>query len=167
MPATNIGGELELLYQLTAHDRIGFNYNYVESKWKDKPAAFASAQPETKRAMTPSTISANYEHVFSLPGGSTLSARIDGRYDSAHVTQNLHADYLALGYEQYAHVGSRTIGNLSGAWSSDGGRYSVSAYVRNFTDAKYTTYTVLGDPTSLGVNWNDPRTYGAMLSVRF
>lgn len=167
VPATNIGGELELLYQFTAHDRIGFNYNYVESKWKNKPAAFASAQPEKKRAMTPSTISANYEHVFSLPSGSTLSARIDGRYEAAHLAQNLHADFLALGYDQYAHVGSRTIGNLSAGWASAGGRYSISAYVRNFTDTLYTTHTVLGDPTSLGVSWNDPRTYGAMLSVRF
>ena len=64
-------------------------------------------------------------------------------------------------------VGSRTIGNLSGTWSSDGGRYSISAYVRNFTDEKYTSYGVAGDPTSLSVNWIDPRTYGAMLSVRF
>ena len=138
MPAKNIGGELELLYRLTAHDRIGLNYNYVESHWNDKPAAFAAAQPETKRAMTPTTITANYEHVFNLPGGSTLSARIDGRYEAAHLTQNLHVDWLRLGYDQYVHVGSRTIGNLTAAWSSDGGRYSISAYVRNFTDKQYT-----------------------------
>jgi iron complex outermembrane receptor protein len=167
VPATNIGGELELLYQLTGHDRIGFNYNYVESKWKNPPAEFESAQPENKRALTPSTISANYEHVFSLPGGSTLSARIDGRYESAHLTQNLHADWLAMGYGQYVDVGSRTIGNISGTWSSNGGRYSISAYVRNFTDENYQSYGVAGDPTSLSVNWVDPRTYGAMFSVRF
>jgi outer membrane receptor protein involved in Fe transport len=167
VPATNIGGELELLYLLTPHDRIGFNYNYVESKWNNAPAAFVAAQPESKRALVPSTISANYEHVFTLSGGSTLSARIDGRYESAHLTQNLHADWLALGYGQYVDVGSRTIGNLSGTWSSSGGRYSISAYVRNFTDEHYQSYGVAGDPTSLSVNWIDPRTYGALLSVRF
>jgi iron complex outermembrane receptor protein len=167
VPARNIGGELELLYQLTGHDRVGLNYNYVESRWKNKLAAFALAQKEKKRAITPTTITANYEHIFNFAGDSLLSMRIDGRYESAHLTQNLHADWLALGYGQYVHVGSRTIGNLTASWSRDGGRFSVSAYVRNFTNQKYTTYLVQGDPTSLQVNWTDPRTYGAMLSVRF
>jgi outer membrane receptor protein involved in Fe transport len=167
VPATNVGGELELLYQLTAHDRVGLNYNYVESRWTDKPAGFAQAQTEEKRALTPTTISANYEHVFYLPGGSALSARIDGRYEAAHLTENLQVDWLRLGYDQYVHVGSRTIGNLTGTWSSDGGRYSISAYVRNFTDKRYIAYDVAGDPTSLAVSWTDPRTYGAVVSVRF
>jgi outer membrane receptor protein involved in Fe transport len=167
VPAKYIGGELELLYQLTAHDRVGFNFNYVESHWYDAPAEFTKAQPETKRAMTPYTITANYEHVFNLPGGSILSARIDGKYEAAHLAQNLHVDYLRIGYDQYARVGSRTIGNLSAAWASEGGRYSISAYVRNFTDTLYTSYNVAGDKSALTVSWTDPRTYGAQASVRF
>jgi outer membrane receptor protein involved in Fe transport len=167
VPATNIGGELELLYRVTPHDRVGLNYNHVQSKWKDKPAAFAAAQPESKRAITPTSVNANYEHVFDLPGGSILSARIDGRYEASHLTQNLHADWLAIGYGQYVSVGSRSVGNLSLAWANEGGKYSVSAYVRNFTDRKYTTYTVGGNPINLPVRWTDPRTYGAMVSVRF
>ena len=165
VPARNIGGELELLYQLTAQDRVGLNYNYVESSWEDKPAGFAQAQIEEDRALTPHTISANYEHVFDLPGGSTLSARIDGRYEDAHLTENLHVDYLRLGFDRYAYVGSRTIGNLTGTWASDGGRYLISAYVRNFTDKQYIAYDV--QTTTLAVSWNDPRTYGALVSVRF
>lgn len=167
VPSKNLGGELELLYQLTSQDRVGLNYSYVKSRWEDKPAEFAKAQPEEKRAMTPYTITANYEHVFDLPGGSTLSARIDGKHEAAHLTDNLHVDWLRAGYGQYVRVGSRTIGNLSAAWASDGGRYSISAYVRNFTDEKYTEYTVLIDPTSLDVDWNDPRTYGVLLSTSF
>jgi iron complex outermembrane receptor protein len=167
VPAKLMGGELELLYRLTAQDRIGLNYNYVRSRWYDKPAAFAAAQTEEKRALTPYTITANYEHVFNLPGGSILSARIDGRFEAAHLTADLHVDFLRLGYAQYAYVGSRTIGNLSAAWASNDGRYSVSAYVRNFTDKQYPAYTVGGNLNALQVNWNDPRTYGAVLSVRF
>jgi len=167
VPARNLGGELELLYQLTAHDRVGLNYNYVESQWRNKPAGFAQAQPEEKRALTPHTVTANYEHVFNLPGGSTWSMRIDGKYESPHLTANLHADWLRLGLKQYVHVGSRTTGNFNSTWSSTEGRYSVSAYVRNFSNRQYTTYTVGGDPTSFGVDWTDPRTYGAVFSVSF
>lgn len=167
VPARNLGGEVEVLYQTTAHDRIGFNYNYVQSRWVNKPAGFALAQPETKRALTPHTITANYEHVFDLPGGSTLSARIDGKFESSHLTANLHADWLAMGYDRYVRVDARTIGNLSATWTSDGGRYLVNAYVHNFTDAKYTNYRVGINSQSIGVTWNDPRTFGVMLSANF
>jgi iron complex outermembrane receptor protein len=167
VPAHNIGGELELLYRLTMNDRIGFNYNYVRSSWYDKPAGFAAAQTEDKRALTPYTMTANYEHVFPLPGGSTLSARIDGRYEAAHLGSNLHIDWLRLGYDQYVYVNSRTIGNLSAGWASNGGRYSISAYVRNFTDKQYIAYGVGSDPTTLNVSRSDPRTYGARASVSF
>ena len=167
VPAKNLGAELELLYRVTAHDRLGFNYNYTESKWYDKPAGFAAAQTETKRALTPYTITANYEHVFDLAGGSTLSARIDGRYAAAHLTQNLHIDWLRIGYDQYAYVGARTTGNLSAAWANKGGRLSVAAYVRNFTNVKYTSYSVGIDPMNLMTLYSDPRTYGALLTVRF
>jgi iron complex outermembrane receptor protein len=167
VPAENLGGEVELLYRLTAQDRIGLNGNYVESRWFDKPAAFAAAQPEEERAMTPYTLTANYAHEFHLPGGSTFSARIDGRYEAARLGSNLHVDWLRLGYGQYVELSSRTIGNLSAGWTSVGGRYSINAYVRNFTDKQYIAYTVGGDQTSLGVSWTDPRTYGAQISARF
>jgi iron complex outermembrane receptor protein len=167
VPANNLGAELELLYRVTVNDRVGFNYNYTESKWTDKDPGFAAAQTETKRALTPYTITANYEHIFNMPGGSTLTAHVDGRYEAGHLAQNLHIDWLRIGYDKYAYIGSRAIGNLSAAWASDGGRYSVSAYVRNFTNKKYTSYTVQIDPDALMTNFSDPRTYGAMFSVRF
>jgi iron complex outermembrane receptor protein len=167
VPAHNVGGELELLYRLTAHDLFGLNGNYVESRWYDKPAGFSAAYPQIKRAMTPYTMNGNYTHRVNLANGSTLSARIDGQYQAAHLSTDLQEQYLALGYEQYVRLPSQLIGNLSAVWASNGGRYSLSAYVRNFTDAKYNTYTVSTTLTQLGVTYNDPRTYGAQASVHF
>ena len=167
VPAYYIGGELEALYRVTAHDRIGLNYDHVESRWYDKPPAFALAQPEGVRALIPNTVTANYEHVFNLPGGSTFTAHIDGEYQAAHLTANLHADYLALGFQQYVYVDGRTIGNLSANWASIGGRYTVSAYVRNFTNRQYINYAVNGLPNQLTVSFTDPRIYGVLAAVRF
>jgi iron complex outermembrane receptor protein len=167
VPAHNIGGELELLYRLTAHDRVGLNGNYVESRWYDKPAGFAAAYPQTDRAMTPYTITVNYEHLFNLADGSTFTAHIDGLYYAAHLSTDLQAQFLAAGMEQYVQLGSRTIGNLMGTWASNGGRYSISAYVRNFTNEQQTSYSVSADLTHLGVAYSDPRTYGAIVSARF
>jgi iron complex outermembrane receptor protein len=168
IPLHNVGGELELLYRLTPNDRIGLNANYVESRWYDQPAGFKAAQPEKKRALTPYTITANYSHEFLLPGGSTVSARIDGRYEAAHPASNLHVDWLKIGYDRYVYLGARTIGNLSAGWASEGGRYSINAYVRNFTDKQYAIYGVQGtNLNQLTLTWSDPRTYGAQASVRF
>jgi iron complex outermembrane receptor protein len=167
VPAYYIGGELEALYQLTPQDRFGLNYDYVESSWYDKPAGFAQAQPEQVRALTPDTVTANYEHMFNLPGGSTLTAHIDGEYQAAHLAANLQATYLALGFQQYVYEGARTIGNLSATWASNGGRYMVSAYVRNFTNREYISYAANGTPNTLNVTWTDPRIYGALVNVRF
>jgi iron complex outermembrane receptor protein len=166
VPAHNIGSEAELQYRLTAHDRINLNYNYVQSRWYDKPAGFAYYQPERDRAMTPNTVTGDYEHVFDLSGGSTFTARIDGRYQSAHLSGNLNVLWLNLGYGQYAQLPSQTTGNLTGTWTSEGGRYSISAYVRNFTNEQYKTYSVT-DLVELPVTFSDPRTYGAMASARF
>jgi outer membrane receptor protein involved in Fe transport len=79
----------------------------------------------------------------------------------------LNAVYLQLGFQQYVQDGARTIGNLSANWASNGSRYAVSAYVRNFTNRQYITYSANGTPVNLNVAWTDPRTYGALVSVRF
>jgi outer membrane receptor protein involved in Fe transport len=167
VPAQNFGVELESLYRITALDRVGLNYDYVESRWHNPPAAFHAAYPQDVRALIPHTVTAYYEHTFNLPGGSTLMARIDGKYLSPHLTDNLQADLLAIGHQQYVEAGSQTIGNLSGTWSAQNGHLSITAYVRNFTDARYTTYSFLGNPQAYLADWNDPRIYGVILSAHF
>ena len=74
---------------------------------------------------------------------------------------------LALGFKQYVFVNGRTIGNLSANWASNGGRYAVSAYMRNFTNRQYINYAVNGIPNQLNVSWTDPRIYGVLASVHF
>jgi iron complex outermembrane receptor protein len=167
VPAENIGAELESLYRITTLDRVGLNYSYVESRWKDEPAAFAAVLPQKVRALVPSTVTAFYEHVFNLPGGSTLMGRIDGQYFSPHRTSNLQTAQLAVGDDQYVKVGSQTIGNLSGTWSDKSGHLSITAYVRNFTNERYITYTYANDPNNFNVDWNDPRIYGAIVTAHF
>jgi len=167
VPATNIGAELESLYRITTLDRVGLDYSYVESRFRDEPAVFAAALPQKVRALVPSTVTAYYEHEFKLPGGSTLRGRIDGQYFSPHRTSNLQSAQLAVGDDQYVKVGSQAIGNLSGTWSAKDGHLSVTGYVRNFTNERYTTYTYAANPTSFNVDWSDPRIYGAIVSAHF
>jgi iron complex outermembrane receptor protein len=167
VPARNIGAEVESLYRITSHDRVGLNYSYVESRWVNEPAPFEAAYPQRDRAVVPQTVTAFYEHSFNLPGGSTFLAHIDGQYYSPHLTDNLHADLLALGQEQYVKTGSQSLGNLSGTWSIKDGLVSITGYVRNFTNERYTTYTFQGSEQSFGADWNDPRIYGLIVTSHF
>ena len=167
VPARNFGGEIESLYRITPSDRVGLNYSHVESRWVNEPAAFEAAYPQKVRALIPNTFTAYYEHEFKLHDGSSLLARIDGQYYSRHLTDNLHADLLALGQEQYVEAGSQTIGNISATWAAQNGHLSVTGYVRNFTNARYTTYTFQGNEQSYLADWNDPRIYGVIVSAHF
>jgi outer membrane receptor protein involved in Fe transport len=96
-----------------------------------------------------------------------LRTRIDGEYYSPHRSIDLHYQLLAAGREPFAQMGAETLGNLSATWAAANKRVSVTAYARNFTNARYITYTYQGDPNSYVVDWNDPRLYGAMVSAHF
>ncbi|EIZ79797.1 TonB-dependent receptor, partial [Novosphingobium sp. Rr 2-17] len=172
VPARNLGGELEVLYQPTNNDRITINYNYVRSRWVNRPQTFAEGQPGTTRAGTPHTVTGAYQHVFNVSGGGTIAARIDGKFESAHLTQNLQADLLKPEEPQYyrgymAHVGDRAVGNAQITFTTEDKRYSLTAYVRNFTNAKYPVYDIIGNVDAINVNYADPRIIGIVAGARF
>jgi len=167
VPARVTGAELELAYRPSDHDQFTFNYSYVHFRWKDKPAAFAGAQTEDGRAVVPHTAQASYHHTFDLQGGHTLQAGIDGEFQSAHRTQDLHIDWLTIGYGQYVHVGDRLVGNAQLTFLTRDGRYSLTGYVRNFTDAGHPTLVVQGDPSEMRVDYIDPRVFGIRAAVQF
>lgn len=172
-PAENFGGELELLYQRTERDRLGVSYSYAQSRWVDRDPAFARAMPERDRAIIPHQYTANYEHRFSLPAGSTFTARVDARYIPSYQASNWHVDYINLGILRYADTDDQTIVNLTGTWVSAQERYFVSAYVRNVFDKQYWTSNNVAQiipPNQFQIasfGFADPRVYGVVLSAHF
>jgi outer membrane receptor protein involved in Fe transport len=167
VPARMIGGELELLYRPSAHDQFSFNYNYVRFRWADKPAAFSLAQTESGRAVVPHTVQASYQHTFDVANGHNIQARIDGKYESAHRTDDLHIDFLNAGQSKFVNVGDRLVGNAQISFVTEDKRYSLTTYVRNFTNAKHPTLTVGGNLNAIDVYNREPRTFGIVASARF
>lgn len=196
IPARMQGLELEALYQLTAQDRLGLNYGYQQCRYVDKPASFAAVESFDKCARmaatgfytpinAPSTVSANYEHTFKLAGGSSLLARIDTTWHSSYqnfnpsnnvlsATNNVNAPgpppaYIGPGILAYSQLASGAVGNINLNWMSAGDKYSVGAYVRNFTDKRWLTYEVssLTPVQQVNAYQTDPRTYGVILSAKF
>jgi iron complex outermembrane receptor protein len=88
-------------------------------------------------------------------------------YYSAHRSEDLHAVLIAEGREPFVEIGSQTLGNFSTTWTGIGGHLAVTGYVRNFTNKRTATYTYQGAPNSYGVDWNDPRIFGVIVSTRF
>jgi hypothetical protein len=113
-PAENYGGELELLYQLTARDRLGMTYSFAKSRWVDRDPAFATAMPQDERAVQPHLFTGSYEHRFRLPGDSTFTARVDARFLPKYRATNSHADYLRMGVVSTAMSEDQWIPNLTG-----------------------------------------------------
>jgi len=185
VPVQSYGIELELLYQLTAHDRISFDGSYTNAYYVDKPAQFAQFVYEDKFVNASRTGSPNiapvmmnlaWDHSFNLPGGSTLDLRASGRYLGSH-EGHLSAADAADGGAQYVKIDSQTIGDVSLAWASPQHHYTVSAYCRNVGDNDYISNVALDRPTAgqatppTGFYFTqalyDPRTYGVIFGINF
>lgn len=168
VPATNIGAELEALWLITAADRVGLNFSYVKSEWKDKPALFAAQTTHDNRSLLPWSANANYSHTFALPGGSSLSAQVSARYQPKYRSAYLSAsDQASTPYlDPYNIHGARFTADLNASWRSADGRYGVTGYVRNITDERYIIYPMLAS-TGVSVSWTDPRVVGLVLSASF
>lgn len=182
VPVKSYGVELDVLYQLTDADRVGFNAAYTHARYVNKPEVFATyVANDSIATAVPITANLFYEHVFNLPGGSNLMIRADGRYlssrDISDVTEAQVSGVNERYAEQYAHMESEVIGNLNATWSSSGDRVGVTGYVRNVGDSRYvatrrmTTTDSAGSLTSdqwtFTNTYSDPRTYGVVLDVKF
>jgi iron complex outermembrane receptor protein len=191
VPVKSVGAELELLYQVTTDDLVGVNASYINAYYVNKPALFSTFLAEDKvtgrsqaggTAVPPVQLAANYDHMFRLSNGSSLDVRLSGRYLSRRVG-SLSASDAALGGKQYVDVAAQTIGDFSTTWNSADHHYSLSAFVRNFTDNNYissvslTQVSTVVPPTSESLAAKtpflftqalyDPRTYGLVFNVNF
>jgi outer membrane receptor protein involved in Fe transport len=171
VPAKVKGAELELLYQLTPRDRVGINYSYTDAYYFHEPVDFVAYVAQTHiTGVAPQTASGWYEHGFQLPGGSTFALRIDGRWSSPYDLANLSPLLAAEGGGAFIRTDSRLIGDITGAWDSVSGRYSVSAYVRNIGNnrslASVSLQTLVPTVIANAAQF-DPRTFGVVISAHF
>jgi iron complex outermembrane receptor protein len=103
------------------------------------------------------TINGSYNHTFNLPNGGGLETEIAAIFKSGY-RLTWDADDYPYNYQE-----AHTKINLSATYNHPDDRWSLSGYVRNLTNyADKVGYSSRGD-TRLGT----PRTYGAVLSVRF
>lgn len=107
------------------------------------------------------TGSTSYEHRFPVPGGSSLSAQIDAQVSSPY--------FLAPDYTPQSKAAGYVEGNASLSYIPPVGSWSVTAWVRNFTDRPVYTggnEAPLEPPLHFS-GINPPRTFGLRAKYSF
>lgn len=186
--STIYGVELDVQWRPVRTDNIRFTLEYVHSRYDDfsyqQPAFAVTANVTTGcrvgRPMggppffgTPIDCSgfqlvrtplwsgtARYEHIFPLENGASLVAGLD--------TQFATERWLAVDFIQNERTKPYATGNFDLTYNAPDARWSLSAYVRNFTNAAvYTGGFESLVPRTVFATINPPRTFGLRLRANF
>jgi len=164
------GLDIQTNWIITSKDRLDLSIAYLHSQWATLyfdyyydyvfPPDDYSGENDT---FSP-TITANlsYSHNFNLPNGGTLSPRIDARYQSEYFLSWNPVD------DPYRYQEAHIMTDLSMAYAHSDGKWTLSGYVKNLGDyAEKKSYFSMGMGGGGSLMIGEPRTYGAVFSVRF
>lgn len=183
-----MGVDLKTSTQITAQDTLSLSVSYLKTEWDDltfnyqypyevtstsfreypgEIVAITIAPMEAVsykgKSMTHSpkyTITSSYRHVFNLWNGGVLESQIDANYKSSFRLTWDDSDYPYNYQEAYYKF------DVSATYNNPDGKWSLSSYVRNVQNyAEKLGYMSRPDAgyTTIGT----PRTYGAVLTVRY
>lgn len=180
------GADVQTNVIVTSKDMLNLSVSYLKSEWTDLTFDYyydylivgvepgqpwgrdniveATTVSYNGKPMTMSpewTISANYNHNFVLPNGSSIKAQIEERYKSGY-----HLSWKDAN-DPWDYQESCFVTNLSATYTSQDGKWSLNAYVRNLEDyAEKRMYMTPGGGAGVTTLGN-PRTFGAVFSARF
>jgi iron complex outermembrane recepter protein len=169
---------------ISNNDKLNVSLSYLKTKWVDAKLTYywwwlwvdANGNPANNRdfsgmknTYSPSwSGSLSYLHNFMLGDFGVLAPQVDFQFKSSYMLNNLSKAMLANSsmplyanrQEAYYLVnGDITLTPSSGVWN-------LNVYVKNATNyAVKTSWNGMGGAGTLGLN--DPRTFGAVLSVKF
>lgn len=172
---------------ITNKDRLNLSIAYTESEFTRLYFDFLSITNEQgspdldyagkDRPQSPNwVVSAGYSHNFDLPNGGSITPKFDARYRSEYV-MTWKSEQLALDETTYEPIvydltktryqEAYTIYNFSTTYAHPDGKWTLSAYVKNITNYadKRNWFVMNGGEGTMIIG--TPRTYGAVLSVRF
>jgi iron complex outermembrane receptor protein len=167
-----IGVDLSTEWLVTNLDRVSLALTYLNSEWTDcKIDAYLKSADGGNywegdgmdyegmtRTFSPDwTGTLSYRHTFTLGPFGTLVPQVDFMYKREYVLSFLPSQYPLNYQESYYTVdGNVTFSHSSGKWT-------LNAYVKNATD--YAAKTMYGGTGGMSIS--NPRTYGAVLSLKF
>lgn len=171
----SVGAELEALYQLTVHDRLGLTYGLTNATYTDKDTPVPGATTtfgtffaqDQVAGVVPDLVQANFDHTQNIGGNSKLTLHADARWLSPHYEGPVYATQLAPG-AAFGNAWVKTQGeyveDVSASWQLR--KFSLTGYMRNIGNNRYKTNVIanpaFGQVTATPYN---PRTMGIIGSV--
>jgi iron complex outermembrane recepter protein len=166
-----IGVDMSTDWIMTISDKLSLSVSYMNSNWYDLKAeyyydVFKDLEYDysgKEAAMTPKwTVNASYEHNFILGEYGLLVPHVDVQYKSSYYLQ---LDYNNSNYPYDLQEAYYTA-NASSTYTSPSGMWTLNGYIKNILNyAAKTMWNNMGATKSLGIS--DPRTFGAVFSVKF
>ena len=158
--ATMYGGELEMAFALSAHDRLTLTPTLLHAVFNKFEFLSGGINNDGHhiQGSPPYSFGGSYQHEFLLPASNKLIAKISTDVVGGHYTNNSNIA------ESYQSTYTRTTADLT--YEDGGGHWSASAYVRNLENNPVIAYDLGGlFGYTDTVNVLPPRTYG--ISVRW
>jgi iron complex outermembrane receptor protein len=175
------GLDLSAVALITAKDIVNFSVSYIKSEWTDLffdwtedyytvlnengeaevvPLEDTSYNGKPMQNTPEWTLNLSYYHNFSLWNGGNFKVGVSSKYQSAY-RLSWNDDEYPYNYQEAFHME-----DANATYSHPGGIWTLSAYVKNiFNYAEKRSYMNAGGNGSLTIG--NPRTYGAVLSVKF
>jgi iron complex outermembrane receptor protein len=190
--ATIYGFDLQTSTIISANDRLDLSISYVNKKFAD---IIFDYYPQTNwlgledmsyngMKMTnapPWTVTFEYSHNFNLPNGGVLTPRLNFRFSSGYcLTWQAHRIDLVRegpGEGLYTYYFTKTprgnerfqesyrLGDISMTYADPSGKWTLNFYVKNLEN--YALKRSLQGPGGDELRLGPPRTFGAILSVRY
>jgi iron complex outermembrane recepter protein len=175
-----IGVDVSAEYLLTAADKVTLGVSYLNAKWTKLKMEFywkwknpdgsvganfwptdgADYSGRTNTYSPTWTITSSYEHTFEVGNYGMLLPHVDAQYKSEYVMDFRSINYpMSIQEPYFIYNGSVTFTHASGVWS-------LNAYVKNATNYAAKSFW-MNNAGSYNLGLTDPRTYGAVLSVKF
>ncbi len=166
-----IGADISTEWLITGNDKLNLSVTYLDSEWTEGtihaylqsasgghywPGDGMSYVGMTKSFSPKLTANFGYEHNFELGALGTLVPHIDIMYKTNYTLTNLPSDYPVNYQESYYTIN----GNIT--YTPAGGVWALNAYIKNATN--YAAKTMV---MNSNMSISDPRTFGAVVSVKF
>jgi iron complex outermembrane receptor protein len=150
------GVEAQAVITPSKRDRVDLSFNYLDAYYTEyKPTLVIDFADKPLDNSPKFTIQTGYTHTFPLGNGGDIAAHVDSQLNSDYVNTNF-GNGVQFRYPSY------TKSNANLTYTAPGGRYSVSAFVKNIEN----TITFSGYASGR-IYVSEPRLYGVRAGVKF
>jgi iron complex outermembrane receptor protein len=177
-----MGLDLSTSWIITDKDRLNMTVSYIDSEWTDLvlnidedyqtwmelvdgQIVYVTMQSESfngypMMSTPPWNVNLTYDHTFHLWNGGTLKAALAVKYKTAFDLSWRRIDY-PINHQEAFHMEDVNL-----VYNDPGGKWNISAYVKNvFNYAEKRNIINMAGRKLLSIG--NPRTYGAVLSIKY